>query len=60
MHRPGVDPENFDVVSNPEFLREGTAIMDFLHPDRIVVGANNDRSARVLCQIYGPLTHSWP
>jgi UDPglucose 6-dehydrogenase len=56
MHRHGVDPENFDVVSNPEFLREGTAIIDFLHPDRIVVGANNDRAAEVLRRIYAPLT----
>jgi UDPglucose 6-dehydrogenase len=56
MHRHGVDSENFDVVSNPEFLREGTAIMDFLHPDRIVVGANNERSALVLRRIYEPLT----
>lgn len=54
--RHGVAPENFDVVSNPEFLREGTAIMDFLHPDRIVVGANTDRSAAVLRRIYEPLT----
>jgi UDPglucose 6-dehydrogenase len=56
MHRHGVDPQNFDVVSNPEFLREGTAIIDFLHPDRIVVGANNERAADVLRRIYGPLT----
>ena len=40
----------------PEFLREGTAIVDFLHPDRIVVGANNERSAEVLRRIYEPLT----
>jgi UDPglucose 6-dehydrogenase len=44
------------VVSNPEFLREGTAVVDFLHPDRIVVGAANDRSAEVLRRIYDPLT----
>ena len=56
MHRHGVESENFDVVSNPEFLREGTAITDFLHPDRIVVGSNNERSARVLTRIYEPLT----
>jgi UDPglucose 6-dehydrogenase len=57
MHRHGVDPANFDVVSNPEFLREGTAIIDFLHPDRIVVGANNPRAAEVLERIYAPLTN---
>jgi UDPglucose 6-dehydrogenase len=56
MHRHGVEPQNFDVVSNPEFLREGTAIEDFLHPDRIVVGANNQRSADLLRDIYAPLT----
>jgi UDPglucose 6-dehydrogenase len=56
MHRHGIDPHKFDVVSNPEFLREGTAIIDFLHPDRIVVGANNERSAEVLRRIYAPLT----
>src|ERR1039458_3765272 len=56
MHRHGIDPLNFDVVSNPEFLREGTAIIDFLHPDRIVVGANNVRAADVLRKIYQPLT----
>jgi UDPglucose 6-dehydrogenase len=56
MNRYGVDPQSFDVVSNPEFLREGTAVMDFLHPDRIVVGANTERSAELLRRIYEPLT----
>ena len=56
LHRHGVDPERFDVVSNPEFLREGTAVIDFLHPDRIVVGASTERSAEVLRRIYEPLT----
>jgi UDPglucose 6-dehydrogenase len=57
MMRHGIDTANFDVVSNPEFLREGTAIGDFLHPDRIVVGANNERAATILRNIYEPLTN---
>jgi len=56
LHRHGVDAKSFDVVSNPEFLREGTAVIDFLHPDRIVVGANSNRAAEVLRRIYAPLT----
>jgi UDPglucose 6-dehydrogenase len=56
IERNGVARELFDVVSNPEFLREGTAVSDFLHPDRIVVGANSDRAAAVLEAIYAPLT----
>lgn len=56
LYRHGVDQTSFDVVSNPEFLREGTAIIDFLHPDRIVVGANTERAAEVLKRIYEPLT----
>ena len=56
IERNGVDRQLFDVVSNPEFLREGTAIADFLHPDRIVVGADSDRAAAVLQRIYLPLT----
>ena len=56
LHRHGVAPESFDVVSNPEFLREGTAVEDFLHPDRIVVGANTERAAEVLRRVYEPLT----
>jgi UDPglucose 6-dehydrogenase len=54
--RHGVDDQSFDVVSNPEFLREGTAIVQFLHPDRIVVGANSERAAELMRRIYEPLT----
>ncbi|MGA2101972.1 MAG: UDP-glucose/GDP-mannose dehydrogenase family protein [Candidatus Sulfotelmatobacter sp.] len=54
--RNGADPDSFDVASNPEFLREGTAVTDFLFPDRIVVGCDGDRSAEVLRAIYAPLT----
>ncbi len=46
----------FDVVSNPEFLREGTAVTDFLYPDRIVVGADAERPAKLLIEVYAPLT----
>lgn len=56
MERNGVARELFDVVSNPEFLREGTAVSDFLHPDRIVVGADSPKAAEVLTAIYAPLT----
>ena len=54
--RNGADPDSFDVASNPEFLREGTAVTDFLFPDRILVGCNNDRCAAVLREVYTPLT----
>src|SRR6185503_14606065 len=46
---------DFDVVSNPEFLREGTAVTDFLYPDRIVVGADTECCAAVLHEIYAPM-----
>jgi UDPglucose 6-dehydrogenase len=45
----------FRVVSNPEFLREGTAVSDFLHPDRIVVGVEDEASARDMREIYRPI-----
>jgi len=45
----------FDVASNPEFLREGAAIDDFMRPDRIVVGVENERAAEVMQAIYRPL-----
>ena len=54
--RSGTDPKLFDVASNPEFLREGTAVTDFLFPDRIVIGCDSDRSAAVLREVYAPLT----
>ena len=44
-----------DVVSNPEFLREGSAVEDFLHPDRIVVGVESTRAAELMREIYGPI-----
>ena len=45
----------FDVASNPEFLREGAAIDDFMRPDRVVVGVESDRAAQVMADIYRPL-----
>lgn len=48
--------ERFDVASNPEFLREGTAVSDFLHPDRIVLGTETERAAELLRKIYEPLS----
>lgn len=46
---------DFAVVSNPEFLREGAAIHDFKHPDRIVIGTDSDRAKEVLTALYSPL-----
>jgi UDPglucose 6-dehydrogenase len=45
---------DYDVASNPEFLKEGAAVQDFLKPDRIVIGVNSDRSKEVLEQLYRP------
>jgi len=56
IERNGVPKDLFDVTSNPEFLREGTAVVDFLHADRIVVGAPSERSVNLLKAIYSPLT----
>jgi UDPglucose 6-dehydrogenase len=56
MERNGASRKLFDVVSNPEFLREGTAVEDFLHPDRIVVGSDSAAAAELLTAIYAPLT----
>jgi len=51
-----VNPEaDFDVASNPEFLREGAAISDFMRPDRVVIGVESDRAEQVLRDIYKPL-----
>ncbi len=54
--RNAAPPDSFDVASNPEFLREGTAVTDFLYPDRIVVGADTEPCADLLRKVYAPLT----
>jgi UDPglucose 6-dehydrogenase len=50
-----VEPHEFDVVSNPEFLREGSAVHDTLYPDRIVIGTDNPRAAMKIVELYAPL-----
>jgi UDPglucose 6-dehydrogenase len=52
----GATESQFEVASNPEFLREGSAVTDFLFPDRIVIGANSARAAEILSTLYSPLT----
>jgi UDPglucose 6-dehydrogenase len=47
---------NFDVASNPEFLREGAAIDDFMHPDRVVVGVESDKARKLMAELYRPLS----
>ena len=49
---------DFDVASNPEFLREGSAIGDFMRPDRVVIGAESERARQVMQSLYRPLYHT--
>ena len=55
LDKRGVDVA-FDVASNPEFLKEGAAVEDFLKPDRIVVGVNSDRARKIMERLYKPFT----
>ena len=50
-----VSRKYFSVVSNPEFLREGEAIRDFIYPDRVVIGSNDEKSKKILKNLYSPL-----
>lgn len=51
----GIDPNLFSMVSNPEFLREGLAVNDFLNPDRLVIGTDSDSALIALCEVYETL-----
>lgn len=56
LDKRGLSDLVFDVASNPEFLKEGTAINDFMHPDRVVVGVESDRAKEVMDRLYKPFT----
>jgi len=58
LKKRGGEPVEFDIVSNPEFLKEGAAIPDFTKPDRIIVGTDNPRTAELMRALYAPFNHN--
>lgn len=56
LNKRGLSDLEFDVASNPEFLKEGAALDDFMHPDRVVVGVDSDRAKELMDRLYKPFT----
>jgi len=56
LDKRGLHNQEFDVASNPEFLKEGAALDDFMHPDRVVVGVDSDRAKELMDKLYKPFT----